>query len=484
MSARLRTLWAALIAAALANGCTPDGEASVLVDLTPLTAQGALRGVGARLTLTDEDGDHPRAVLPGVGDDGGDRAFDVVDLPVPCNDVGCDFAIRVRPGRYDARLVLSARDRCGAAADVFAYAGVVDVDHWGVDRVVLDADSAAFDDDADGVIDILEAAACGRFGFVEGAAPPQACSDASDPCCEGTSPLEGKMQSFAGGTTTLPYDKDGVAGSDVVEVAAFAVDATEVTYGQFERCVLAGACQANAPDRPARGALQDGVDRRTPVRDVSPVDAAAYCAFVGKRLPSDAEWDFAAADRDGARARYPLDVDVDANISCDPAALGPAAAHQQAEASCAVEPQRVGAFVSSIARRGVGDGVADLAGNVAEWTLIRGAAVDNSGDVVDVDADGVPDGVVAVVLRGGGATSVVQLLENDLPLIFDVDDDGDRVALVAAQANAGFRCAADVAIAPPVEDVCPDSVDLGGGDSSGDNSGDSSDPAGGDEDIP
>lgn len=469
MNARVR----ALLALALAGGCTPDGEASVLVDLTPLTEQGNLRGVGARLTLTDEDGEHPRAVLSGVGDDGGDRAFDVVDLPVPCDDAGCDFSLRVRPGRYDARLVLSARDRCGAAADVFAYAGVVDVEHWGVDRVVLDADSADFDGDADGVIDVLEAAACGRFGFVEGAAPPQACSVVSDVCCEGTSPLEGKMQSFAGGATTLPYDKDGVAGSDVVDVAAFALDATEVSYGQFERCVLAGACQANALEAPARRALQEGVDRRTPVRDVSPVDAAAYCAFVGKRLPRDAEWDFAAADRDGARARYPIDVDVGASISCDPAALGPAAAHQEAEASCDVEPQRVGAFASSIARRGVGDGVADLAGNVAEWTLIGGAVEDA---IADVDADGVPDGAVAVVLRGGGAASVVELLENDLPLVFDVDDEGDRAALIAAQANAGFRCAADVAIAPPVEGACPDSGDEGRGDAT--------DPADGDEDVP
>jgi len=58
-----------------------------------------------------------------------------------------------------------------------------------------------------------------------------------------------------------------------------------------------------------------------------------------------------------------------------------------------------------------------------------------------------------VVLRGGGVGSFVELLENDLPVVFDVASDAARIAAVSAV--AGFRCAADVARAVVDEPVCP-----------------------------
>ncbi len=441
---------------AVVAGCQKPGGAEVLVGLVPPGQQGALRGVEARLTLTDKDGEHPRLQLLGVpGADGVDVVGE--DVPLGCDDFGCGGNVSVDAGDYDAVLTLSALDRCDSRADVLRYTGPVAVGHWDSQVVDLDLDDAAFDDDDDGVFNVFEASACGRFDFSEGVSPPRHCGDGGVDCCDGVSDVEGAMVVISGGETTLPYDTD----AGLVAVDEFSLDATEVTYGMLERCVLAGTCLQNRPENVARARLDTPIDRRLPVTGLLPVDAAAVCAAFGKRLPHDREWDFAAADRDGVRAKYPIDVDDGAVISCRETGLPPAAAHQQFGADCPSAPLPVGSYPSSTQR-----GLADLAGNVAEWTLSRGTGA----DVDDADNDGVPDGAVAVVLRGGGVASFVELLENDLPLVFNVDDAGDRAALAAAAPDVGFRCAVDGALASvpeATEQECPNG-DAVAGDEPGD----------------
>jgi formylglycine-generating enzyme required for sulfatase activity len=300
--------------------------------------------------------------------------------------------------------------------------------------IELDQVSFAFDGDGDGVRNVLEHATCGRFDRDDGAAPPQACLDDADPCCAAVSPLEGHMTAFVGGAHT---SADGTA----ITVAPFALDATEVTWQQLASCVAACACLVDQTAHPARVALAGDADPRGPVVGLNPAEAEALCGFFGKRLPLDEEWDFAAAHRDGGplRARYPWD-DAGGAVGCQTDFAGVAANFSMPGEACAGAPLPVGGFGSSHAVRGAGGPLADLGGNVAEWTLVRGSTAPVVPEV--------PAGHDAVVLRGGGALSPLALLENDLPVVarFPASGDADawRASIARLAESAGVRCAVSV----------------------------------------
>ena len=85
----------------------------------------------------------------------------------------------------------------------------------------------------------------------------------------------------------------------LVQLAAFAIDRTEVTRQAYLRCVAAGACP---PSRVPEGDARIG-EPQHPVVLVTAAEAEAYCAAVGGRLPSEAEWERAA--RAGGARRFP-----------------------------------------------------------------------------------------------------------------------------------------------------------------------------------
>lgn len=105
-----------------------------------------------------------------------------------------------------------------------------------------------------------------------------------------------------------------------VDVEEFAMDIFEVTNAQYRACVEAGVCQPPANDRSyiRLRYYNDAFYNNYPVIYVSWEGAKTYCDWRGARLPTEAEWEYAA--RGGLEGKnYPWgDVFEDGQVNfCD-----------------------------------------------------------------------------------------------------------------------------------------------------------------------
>jgi formylglycine-generating enzyme required for sulfatase activity len=134
----------------------------------------------------------------------------------------------------------------------------------------------------------------------------------------------------------------------VVEVTAFLIDANLVTVAAYDRCVRAGACVAEPHESDAScngGKAERACD---PMNCVDWFQATAFCQWLGKRLPSEAEWEYAARGTDGRV--YPWGDAEPSNQLCWK--------RSREEGTCPINmfPRGDSPF-----------GVHDMAGNVQEW---------------------------------------------------------------------------------------------------------------------
>ena len=200
-------------------------------------------------------------------------------------------------------------------------------------------------------------------------------------------------------------------------LSSFEMDIHEVTNGEYKACEDAGICEV-----PYRS---DGYTRPTyygdpayddyPVAYVSWVKAEAYCAWAGKRLPTEAEWEYGA--RGGlANNRYPWGNEVsgsDANYwnSGDPE-------DNDTNAVMIYPPN--------------GYGLYDMAGNVFEW-VNDWFGLEYYSESPENDPQG-PETGADRVIRGGS-------FYYDCPYTMRVADRGWVFPEYWGDVSLGFRCA-------------------------------------------
>lgn len=151
---------------------------------------------------------------------------------------------------------------------------------------------------------------------------------------------------FRMGCTKAPCAGEPLPSREVC-LDEYSIGHHEVTVAEYKACVDAGTC-TKPQIRGACNWEQAGRDDH-PVNCLSWQQASAYCAWAGKRLPTEAEWERAA--RGTASRLYPWG---DEPPSCERGVIGQCS-HKGTER------------VSGMPAGDTPEGVSDLAGNVFEY---------------------------------------------------------------------------------------------------------------------
>lgn len=142
-----------------------------------------------------------------------------------------------------------------------------------------------------------------------------------------------------------------------VTMSSYWMDKLEVTNGMYMLCVIAGACEL---PRYGQMTLMKSATREDYLRNPEFADypvvyvtwgqADAYCKWAGRRLPTEAEWEYAARGAFPSFNIYPWgDQRPDGSLANFNYAAG--------------DTVRVGSFPAGASIFGI----LDMAGNVAEW---------------------------------------------------------------------------------------------------------------------
>lgn len=201
-----------------------------------------------------------------------------------------------------------------------------------------------------------------------------------------TNPLDGATAMFVPGGTfemgTMAYSIE--APPHPVEVSAFWMTRTHITNSMYRAFVattghrsqefynqhLMGATLFAGDDQPAVGVSFD--------------DAVAYCCWAGGRLPTEAEWEFAARGFDGRE--YPWGNERPTSST---AVFGRTVGHGGSTAAVGSSKEDCSPF-----------GLLDMAGNVMEWCADWFAPYPADNDSLLRNPQGAVQGVNRVV-RGG-----------------------------------------------------------------------------------
>jgi sulfatase modifying factor 1 len=159
------------------------------------------------------------------------------------------------------------------------------------------------------------------------------------------------MAKIPGGKLKMGRDdgKKSEAPAHEVTVKDFFIDTREVTVAAYRECVAAKKCPEPTDDEFCNFHKKDRDNH--PINCVDFKSAEAFCAFAGKRLPTEQEWERAARGDDGRK--YPWGAEEpNMDLLCWKRL-------KEKLGTCEVSSRPKGASPY---------GVLDMAGNVNEWT--------------------------------------------------------------------------------------------------------------------
>ncbi len=226
---------------------------------------------------------------------------------------------------------------------------------------------------------------------------------------------DAEMVFIAGTTFSMGVPNGAIDEKPVhdVTLSDYWIDAYEVTNAQYALCVEDGACTVPHETKSFRNASYfDNPDFADyPVIAVDRSQAEAYCTWAETRLPTEAEWEYAAKGPEGTTYPWGNTLGTEMNYS---------ATGNYDTVAVTANPEDVSS-----------QGVYDLGGNVSEWVMDR--YQDNWYTVTDQPVD--PTGPTYgnyYVIRGGSA----QTVENNART-------GDRFygLNTSYSLDRGFRCA-------------------------------------------
>lgn len=253
---------------------------------------------------------------------------------------------------------------------------------------------------------------------------------------ERVSPVDGMIQVYIPQGSFQMGGIDPRAGSDEkplhkVDMKGYWIDKVEVTNAMYLLCVQAGACnppQALASEtRPSY--FNNPEYNNFPVVNVTWDSAKQYCTWAGRRMLTEAEWEYAA--RGNTINTYPWgDQKPDASRANFNYMVG--------------DTNMVGSYPSGASPFGV----LDMSGNVMEWIQdFYGTEYYNSGSTSNPTGPLARTSYFNRVVRGGSYAdpeAEIRLANRASTLGPDYQAElGSKAYLGEFSPRIGFRCAAD-----------------------------------------
>ncbi|MBZ0319724.1 MAG: formylglycine-generating enzyme family protein [Anaerolineae bacterium] len=158
-----------------------------------------------------------------------------------------------------------------------------------------------------------------------------------------------------------------------VAVESFYIDQFEVSLEAYSECVQADVCITDpSPNQPPEPTT-------LPIRLVNYYDAAVYCAWRGGRLPTEAEWEYAARGPEGLVFPWGNEFDGNNVNFCDTNCAPPSnlANYLWDDGYTGTAP------IDTLPEGQSWVGAYHMAGNLAEWTSTRIWSDDRNFRLVD-----------------------------------------------------------------------------------------------------